>query len=292
MVVRRVDLGKIAQDLLPDFDNLRNLGSSQKRWAQLFVAALVISTLTIGAVVLSDEEGIFLINASTRINGSLNVTDTIFSNNEQVAVLTDLTGGNVTVTSIIRVQNKQGTSVSPLKLMFFSGFNVGQNAPEAQLATSTDKEKHAECITSETIANNAFGSCVITGLINNVDTSAFAALAELHLGKENGDIIGNEPEDVVCLQAVGLILRSHASLGVVFTHITNECVEIPPFSDVPQSFTVENTTLFVNTSKVGIGTIVPDEELVVMGNISINASGGEGGGLITFNGSHICIVSC
>jgi len=199
MVVEFPDLGKVEEDIIPDIDNLRNLGSANRRWAQLFIAALVISTLTIGSIVLTDDEGFLLINASTFINGTLNVSEEIFEDGVEVATLDDLTGGNVTVTSIIRVQNKIGNSIPPLTLLFFSGYNVGQNAPEAQYAINTDSDKHAECITSETIANNGFGSCVIIGLINDVDTSSTTALAELHLNTTKGTFIEEEPTKVECL---------------------------------------------------------------------------------------------
>lgn len=273
MVFRRINLSKIKKSIIPNLDNILNLGSATKRWAALFILTLFVTTITVGTIKLTDEGGLLLINASVNITGNIDAQQANFTRGfigpNEIATLADLTGGNVTVTSIIRIQNKQGTTIDPLKLVFFSGFNVGQNAPEAQLATSLDSDKHAECITSETIANNAFGSCVITGLINDVDTSAFAALSELHLGKTGGNLVVAEPLDVVCLQAVGLVLRSHASAGVLFIHITNECVEVPPYSEVPETLTVANTTLFVNDTRVGIGTISPTSSLEIVGNLTI-----------------------
>ncbi len=170
--------------------------------------------------------------------GDLDITATSYIGSSQIATLDDLTGGNVTVTEIIRVQNKQGTSVPPLRLMHFSGYNVGQNAPEVQFALSTDKTKQAECVTSETIANNAFGSCVVSGLINNVDTSGFTEDVLLHLNKTAGTMTEVQPVKVDCVQEVGEVLRSHATQGVMFVNVPPGCEEIPSFVNVTGNLTV------------------------------------------------------
>ena len=236
MVVRQIDLSKIAQNLLPDFDNLRNLGSAQKRWAKLFVAALVITSLTIGTITLTEDDGTLAINASVNITGDLDVqklnATSGFIGADEIATIADLTGGNVTVTEIIRIQNKQGVAVGPLTLMHFSGYNVGQDAPEAQFALSTSKETPAECMTSETIANNAFGSCVISGLIKSVDTSQFTEDILLHLNDTDGTMTEIEPVAVQCVQEVGEVLRSHPSQGVMYANVPPGCQEVPSFINV------------------------------------------------------------
>ena len=169
--------------------------------------------------------------------GDLDITATSYIGSSQIATLDDLTGGNVTVTEIIRVQNKVGSSVPPLRLMHFSGYNVGQNAPEVQFALSTDKTKQAECVTSETIANNAFGSCVVSGLINNVDTSQFTEDVLLHMNKTEGTMTEEQPVKVECVQEVGEVLRSHASQGVMFVNVPPGCEEIPSFVNVTGNMT-------------------------------------------------------
>jgi len=247
MVVEPVNLEKIESDLLPDLNDLRNIGSAAKQWRRIFVGIIVVASMTIGNIALTDEGGVFTINASVNISGDLDVqklnATSGFIGTETIATLADLTGGNVTVASIIRIQNKVGSTVEPLKLMFFSGFNVGQNAPEAQFALSTDEEKHAECITSETIPNNAFGQCVVTGIINDVDTNQYTALAELHLNETDGTMVEEEPTKVACLQEVGLILRSHATKGVAFVHIVSGCQEVPNFVNVTGNMT-QGTNVF------------------------------------------------
>lgn len=245
-------LGAVAEDILPATDDTYDVGSKTKQWAYLWTVIAVLASLVIGtAINLSQIDGKLFINESTTINGSLDIRDNInatsgFIGDNEIATLNDLTGGNITVTEVIRIQNKQGTSMPPLSLIHFSGYNIGQNVPEAQYATSTSSTKQAECITSETIANNQFGSCVVSGLIFNVDTSTFTEDVLLHMNTTNGTMTEIQPVAVQCVQEVGEVLRSHASQGVMFANVPPGCEEVPSFINVTGNITIGGSTIWSN----------------------------------------------
>lgn len=78
----KIDLGAIGQNVLPATDETYDLGSDDKKWAAIWVALALITSLTIGGVIgLSNVDGVLFINASTEVNGSLNVTENITVSN-------------------------------------------------------------------------------------------------------------------------------------------------------------------------------------------------------------------
>ena len=71
-------LDLVAEDIIPTDDNTYDLGSISKRWAAIWTVIAILTSLTVGAVYLATTaEGWLYINASTVINGSLNVTQNI-----------------------------------------------------------------------------------------------------------------------------------------------------------------------------------------------------------------------
>ena len=68
----------IDDNLVPDADDTHDLGSDTNRWAALYAVLAIITSMTLGGVYLYvNTDGYFVINASTQINGSLNVTGNI-----------------------------------------------------------------------------------------------------------------------------------------------------------------------------------------------------------------------
>jgi len=77
-IVNKKYLDQVAQNIIPEIDNTFNLGSLTKRWAQIFAVIAILGSIVIGgAIRLQAIDGILFINASTKINGSLNVTGNI-----------------------------------------------------------------------------------------------------------------------------------------------------------------------------------------------------------------------
>lgn len=76
------NLGAVAEDIIPDVDDTRSLGSSAKKWAALWVVLALVTSITIGgAIKLTAVDGVLFVNASTEINGSLSVMENITAKN-------------------------------------------------------------------------------------------------------------------------------------------------------------------------------------------------------------------
>lgn len=74
-------LGAVAEDIIPDVDDTRDLGSSAKRWAAIYVVLALVTSLTIGGVIkLTAIDGVLFVNASTQINRSLTVLENLTVN--------------------------------------------------------------------------------------------------------------------------------------------------------------------------------------------------------------------
>ena len=85
----------VPEDIIPEADDTYDLGSADKRWAYLYAVIAILTSMTIGGIYLgATSEGYFLINATTQINGSLNVNDDAVIN----GTLT-VSGGNVDITN-------------------------------------------------------------------------------------------------------------------------------------------------------------------------------------------------
>ena len=78
----KVDLTAIVGDLIPSADDTSELGSEEKKWAALWVAIALVTSITIGGIVnISTVDSWLFVNASTWINESLNVSGNITAQN-------------------------------------------------------------------------------------------------------------------------------------------------------------------------------------------------------------------
>ena len=62
IVEMTADLSAVAEDILPDGDGTRNLGSASKRWAELFLTG---STINLGGATI-DSDGTGTVSVSAR----------------------------------------------------------------------------------------------------------------------------------------------------------------------------------------------------------------------------------
>ena len=74
----KVDLSAITEDLVPSVTNTYNIGLSDAQWAAIWVTIAIVTSIAIGgAIGLSNVDGWLFVNASTHVNGSLNVSENI-----------------------------------------------------------------------------------------------------------------------------------------------------------------------------------------------------------------------
>jgi len=100
-----LDLGNITEDIIAAVDDKYDLGSEDKRWAAIWVAIALVTSIVIGgSIALTNIDGTLYINASTEINGSLNISEDLFVDGM-------LTAGSLNVTNL-SVENMNFTNLT------------------------------------------------------------------------------------------------------------------------------------------------------------------------------------
>jgi len=100
-----LDLGNIQEDIIAAVDDKYDLGSEDKRWAYIWVAIAMVTSLTIGGVIgLSNVDSWLYINASTYVNGSMNIS-------EDLNVSGTLTAGSFDITNLT-IENMNFTNLT------------------------------------------------------------------------------------------------------------------------------------------------------------------------------------
>jgi len=131
--------------------------------------------------------------------------------------INDFTNFNEADGEHIQVRNTSGVTLNKGEAVFVSGFNVGQNLPEVELAdASTTATMQAIGIVEDTtILNNANGGVDVSGRLEGIDTSSFSVPDDLFVSETPGELTDVKPTGVALIQKIAIVLRSHASLGVI-----------------------------------------------------------------------------
>ena len=135
-------------------------------------------------------------------------------------------GGNVILQigqeELVYVLNATGSALTDMQVVRVVG--AQGNRLEVALAQANGESTSASslAVVTEPIANNQQGFATRGGLVNNVDTSAFAEGAALWLSPTTpGAITTTKPTAPDHLVLVGWCVRSHATVGKIFVHIQN-----------------------------------------------------------------------
>ena len=121
-------------------------------------------------------------------------------------------GGNATV---INVRNTSGSTIAKGVPVYASGWNAGQIRTTIAKADGDDSAKMPSIgLTATSIANNKNGQVIASGVLSGFDTSSFSNGDSLFVSTTAGALTATRPivDDV---QKIGIVLRSHASKGVV-----------------------------------------------------------------------------
>ena len=118
--------------------------------------------------------------------------------------------------------NKTGTTIAKGKAVYISGATGNHAKITLAIATSETTSARTIGITSEAIANNATGRVIVAGLLENVDTSAFAAGNVLYLSSSSAGgfqtTLPTQPNHGVLL---GYVVRANANNGVIEVRVDN-----------------------------------------------------------------------
>jgi len=114
----------------------------------------------------------------------------------------------------LKVRNVTGSTIANGIPVYISGANSGLPtiAPANANAIATVP---AAGLTTESIANNTNGYVTIAGVVNGVDTSTFAAGAQLYVGTTAGALVTTAPSSPNFRNRVGSVMSVNATTGQI-----------------------------------------------------------------------------
>lgn len=115
----------------------------------------------------------------------------------------------------VEVRNVSGSAIAAGAPVYISGYNVGAEIIEVGLADAGSAATMPALGIAETsIANNTNGPVAVLGRISGIDTSSWNAGDLLYVNGA-GVLTTTIPTGADIVQAVAIVLRSHASLGIL-----------------------------------------------------------------------------
>ena len=153
------------------------------------------------------------------------------------------TGEIIATGQQLLVYNNSGSAIAAGKAVYASAWNTGQNLFEILLADNDGSSTYPVVgITPAQINNTTAGFIQIDGEIRDIDTSSFTANTDVYLSATAGDLTSTKPTTVgACIQSVGRVGRSHASLGTLNITGAGRCNDIPLELET-ETFIVETAT--------------------------------------------------
>jgi hypothetical protein len=151
-----------------------------------------------------------------------------------------------TATVIKTVRNQTGATLPIGTVVYING--ASGNLPTIAKADASGDATSAQTIglTQAAISNNSNGVIVLIGDVSGLNTSAFVDGTQLYLST-NGTFTSTKPYAPTHLVYVGIVTRSHASLGVISVKIQNG-YELDELHDVSAQSPSNNDGIFFNTT--------------------------------------------
>ena len=121
--------------------------------------------------------------------------------------------GNLAGSVYSHVRNESGSPIPKGTPVYVTGFSVGQSRPLVGRADSASASTMpAIGILDDELANNASGHCVITGIIENLDTSGLTVNAPLYVAS-GGGLTATAPD--VRAQPIAIVERVNVNNGAI-----------------------------------------------------------------------------
>ena len=151
-----------------------------------------------------------------------------------------------TATVIKTVRNQTGATLPIGTVVYING--ASGNLPTIAKADASGDATSAQTIglTQAAISNNSNGVIVLIGDVSGLNTSALVDGTQLYLST-NGTWTSTKPYAPTHLVYVGIVTRSHASLGVISVKIQNG-YELDELHDVSAQSPSNNDGIFFNTT--------------------------------------------
>ena len=163
-----------------------------------------------------------------------------------------LKGGNVVQevgqSQQVLVYNGTGATLNKGQVVYSNGAQGQRPTVALALATGDATSARTLGIVAETIANGAEGWVSTLGIVENIDTSAFTAGAQLYLsGSTAGGLTATKPYAPLHMVYVARCIRSHETSGRLFVTVQNG-YEMDELHNVAAQTPSNNDGLFYNTS--------------------------------------------
>lgn len=226
-------------------------------------------------------------------SGSLvGTTATQTLTNKTLASLTN----NIKADSIHeQVRNDSGGTLTAGTVVYVSGYNVGLDvATVAPADADNAAAMPAVCIIDVTLSNNATGTCLESGTLRNVDTSSFSVGDVLYVSTTAGVWTATRPSATDAqVQKIGMVMRSHATLGIVQVFGAGQAVEAPNSVDlgsgelkIPNGTTLPVSCVSGQQFQDTDATSGQQHYLCEAGTWVLQGDGGGGGGGLSVPGGN------
>jgi hypothetical protein len=134
-----------------------------------------------------------------------------------------LLGGTAVARNLeVYVRNQSGASIPAGSIVYISG--ATGNRPLITLSQANNDANSAQTMgfTKTVIANNAFGYVIVRGEVENLNTSALTEGDQLYLSPTvAGGYTTTKPVAPQHLVYVGIVIRSHPTLGTILVAVQN-----------------------------------------------------------------------
>lgn len=182
---------------------------------------------------------------------------------------------NIGQEQIVKVRNQTGASIPNGTVVYVNG--ATGNTPTINLALATSfVTADIIGVTTTTIANNGFGYATISGLVNGLDTSAFAEGAAVFISPTvAGAYTVTEPVAPNYSVQVGVILRSNPSNGTLLVSVQFISTEASHIVGSIANSQLANSAITINGTSTSLGgSINVGTVTSVTGTAPVVSSGG------------------
>ncbi len=148
------------------------------------------------------------------------------------------------------VRNISGSTITAGSPVYPSGYNIGQDKEEVELSDADLAGTMPSMgIVEIDIPNNTNGHVVVSGTVENIDTSSWSVGDVLYISTTAGTLTSTKPTGATeLIQSMAKVLRSHATLGRILVQGAGRT------NDVPN--TISSSIISIAT---GVGTPTIDQ---------------------------------
>lgn len=123
----------------------------------------------------------------------------------------------------VRVYNNSGSTIAKGKPVYWSG--NANDYPTIGLANATSETKYnVQGLTAHSIANNSYGYVIVSGLVDEIDTSGLTAGQNVFAGLTDGALQNASPTYPNFPMCLGWVIKSHATEGIILINQQNHSV--------------------------------------------------------------------